>query len=238
MTENPNAKQITDKLVNLVMSVSVDKDPNTAYANECQLRLYKPLSAHTAFRIAETPMRHPVRNHEICKIRGVGRDFLHLPKEEQMAFIKAQRPRECSTEQGKPPARSCEAIRSITLDKGAVILPPSTTNTRPFGTDLCLGGAILACEGDKNEDALVITAVELLKLMGLQSHPAEHSLRDRKMVMLRLLEDKGHRICGSTRHWPRWNLRVSVDRSGLEQLISKVNLHSVDLWQSDADDLS
>jgi hypothetical protein len=205
------------------MSVSVDRDPTTAYANECQLRLYKPLSSHTAFRIAGTPMRHPVRNHEMCKIRGVGRDFLHLPKEEQMAFIKAQSPRECATERGKPPFRPCEAIRSVSLEKEAVILPPSTSNTRPFATDLCLSDATLACEGDESESAMAVTAVELLKLMGLQSHPAQHALRDRKMVMLRLLEDKGHRICGFTRYWPRWNLRFSITSKGLEDLTSQVS---------------
>lgn len=193
-----------DRMTNVVMTMTVDNDVKTDYANECQIRLYHPLSAHTAFRIIETPMRQPNRFHGICKSRGVSLGFLDFSKEEKKAFIRAQSSNGCATDEAKPPVRSIKAIRGLTLEKGAFLLKMPDNGSGQFTTDVCLSDTKLEMASDDcNESDLIDTSIELLKLMGLQSHPAQdNSLQDRKMVILRLMEDRGQQTCGYTRRWP------------------------------------
>jgi hypothetical protein len=109
------------------MTVTVDSNIDKTKANEAEVRLYKPLSSLTAFRIIETPLRQPLRNHDLCKIQGAGWTFLELSTKQQKAFIKAQTATECAHEQAKPPVRPVEAIRGVKLEPGAFLLQSATT---------------------------------------------------------------------------------------------------------------
>lgn len=213
------------KLVNVVMTVTVDGNVDKAMPNEGEIRLYKPLSSLTAFRIIETPLRQPVRNHDICKIQGVGWAFLDLSLEQQKAYIKAHESLECAHEQAKPPVRPIEAIRGLALEQGAINLPSSPTAFSGFSTRLCVvDTTVQHSDGVGDESDRIHTFVELLQLMGLQSHPAQFALRDRRMVTLLLLEHKGHRVCKYTRWWQMWHVGLTLSRRGMDELISKVSV--------------
>ncbi|KAJ9091798.1 hypothetical protein QFC21_007101 [Naganishia friedmannii] len=157
-----------ERMPNVVMTVASDSGELVMDSDETWIRLYRPVSSATAFRILETPFRQAVivDHADYSMFHG--------------AFATGgMQARECRAQAMKPAVRALVTIQNLVFESGSYLhdrhpfhLPPIKTNLRLFKTDIVSShvetrGSTFDSKPTDSKPT-VTTLVELMKLAAMQ----------------------------------------------------------------------
>jgi hypothetical protein len=209
---------------NIVMTIASDSGEMVTDPDESWIRLYRPVSSSTAFRILGTPFHQAVIvDHAACSL-------MHR------SFARAgMQARECRAQALKPALRPLATIQNMTLVNGAYLhdrpphhLAPIKTNLRLFNGNI-VSTVVNARHNTRSSafdsKAIVTTLVELMKLPTRQktrahTHNAEMEMLMREQMMM----IARYPACVSLPVWKEWHASIDLDKAGVLDLIKEVRL--------------
>jgi hypothetical protein len=172
--ELPENRLFWKTLPKLVMVVSYGPsgNPREVRNPENHVRIYKPVSSATVFTVLNTPIRHDVHDHDLCGFpQNITEDDAGRFRGYMDVFPAAALPT-CRAQAMQPVVRPMATIRKVHLELGAAIHARAPTSLKQPTTSLLLRDTELAAEKGVHDLDLRSTALELLKLAGLQSLPS------------------------------------------------------------------
>jgi hypothetical protein len=216
--QDPRNEEVEKPMSNIVMTISIDTALRTESANSCFVYVHRSLSSATAIQIFETPLRHPSRNHTVCKILEAEMNgSLPPPILMNAGWPEVQAPVwMCQDQEKKPIVRPVEGIKELVLTQGARIHSDHPIRNRH---PISLNGTIIGREPRTktdpfttlNDDDLGITAVELMKLVCTECHEerarAENRIRGDSSFKA-IMPFKA--ICSYTRYYSPWHVELLV----------------------------
>lgn len=217
--QDPRKQELEQHLPNVVMTMTLDIAARTVNANNCDVLVHRPISSATAVQIIETPIRHPSRNHTVCKLLEADMNQ-ELPPPSQLTADWAAAQSSvwmCDEEENKPIVRPVEGIQDIVLRKGAHIHPTAPIRNRH---PLSLNGARLMREhrdrgglDDTDLNDVTGTAIELMKLVCTDCHEARAQAEDRILGDYNFLSMMpGRALCSYTRYYSHWHIEISMSQ--------------------------
>jgi hypothetical protein len=188
------------------MSIPLADGARLRDCGACRIALHKPLSLATALWILETPIRHPLLDHEKCKQRFVRRTPGIICSRGTMSC--------CRAKQYLPAIRPIDSIRVVHLEDGAYLYETASPVRDIVETDITLWSTTVFPRisfpepGDEEQEVGISkTSIALLQLAVLQRRPGNLVSVEKQRFLAEQRIDSGVPVYSFEQRYQGWNCR-------------------------------
>lgn len=217
----------------------LDDDMHTEEANLCTLTVRRPVYSSTAYRILETPVRHPLRQHEVCEVgvalmagmfeqfglvaKGTSSDFAQQPMRAPISNKRAPMVYGCAEERAKQVIRPVEGIRLVQFMKSARIKPDGSV-IHPRSFSLNDAKVVFAQSHQRAPEHVAYSIVEIMKFAGIQDSE-QHCRLEAEAIQRYRVRDRSlsASVCMYALSYFPWHVQVRMDSRSLSAFAKAVS---------------
>jgi hypothetical protein len=221
------------------MIIMLDDDMHTEEANLCTLTVRRPVYSSTAYRVLETPVRHPLRQHEVCEVgvalmagmfeqfglvaKGTSSGFVQQAMRAPISNKRAPMVYGCAEERAKSAIRPVEGIRQLHFMKSARIKPDSSI-IQPRLFSLNDAKVVFAQSHQRGPEHVAYSIVELIRFAGIQDSE-QHSRLEAEAIQRYRVRDRSlsASVCMYALSYFPWHVQVKMDFRSLSAFAKSVS---------------